>query len=104
MDHTSVLSIRLSHPVLKYKCMLQALASINKHSIVLQHPAALVYITGRHHASRTCATRANVSRLSSLTKASNLWMCWSVRDVDRRPGRLSSVTLVLPSLKRSIHS
>jgi hypothetical protein len=35
-----------------------------------------------------------------------LWsrMCWSVRHVDGRPGRLSSVTLVLPSLKRSIHS
>jgi hypothetical protein len=35
---------------------------------------------------------------------STLWMCWSVRDVDGRPGRLSSVKLVLPSLKRSIHS
>jgi hypothetical protein len=32
------------------------------------------------------------------------WVCWSVRDVYGRPGRLSSVTLVLPSLKRSIHS
>jgi hypothetical protein len=49
-------------------------------------------------------TRANVSRRSSLIKAATLWMCWSVRDVDGRPGRLSSVTLVLPSLKLSVHS
>jgi hypothetical protein len=31
----------------------------------------------------------NVSRRSSLIKASTLWMCWSVRDVDGRPDTCS---------------
>jgi hypothetical protein len=44
------------------------------------------------------ATRANTSRRSSLIKASTVSMCWSVRNVDERPGRLSSVTLVLPQI------
>jgi hypothetical protein len=82
----------------------ELLYSFEKKSFSVDHEATSAPFAGRHHASRTCATRANVSRRSSLVKASTLWMCWSVRDVDGRPGRLSSVTLVLPSLKRSISS
>jgi hypothetical protein len=49
-------------------------------------------------------THANMSRRSSVIKASTLWMCWSMRDVDGWPGQLSSVTLVRHSLKHSLHS
>jgi hypothetical protein len=39
------------------------------------HEAKSAPLAGRHHENRTCATRANVSRLSSPIKASTLWMC-----------------------------
>jgi hypothetical protein len=79
------------------------LVSFNELLYPFEKGATFAPLAGRHHASRTCATRANVSRRFSLIKASTLWICWSVCDVDGRRGRLSSVTL-LPSLKRSIHS
>jgi hypothetical protein len=71
------------------------------------HPLRTTFMVPQvimHYGLARSITRANVSRRSSLVKVSTLWMCWSVRDVDGRPGRLSSVTLVLPSIKRSIHS
>jgi hypothetical protein len=74
----------------------RASLSLRKVNFSVPHEATSAPLSGRHHANRTCATRANVSRRSSLIKASTLWMCWSVRDVDIR-------YVFLPSLKRSIH-
>jgi hypothetical protein len=69
-----------------------------KKSFLVAHEAMSAPLAGCHYASRT-ATHANMSHRSSLIKASALWMYWSLRDVDKQPGQLSSVTLVLPCLK-----
>jgi predicted naringenin-chalcone synthase len=82
----------------------ELLHPFKKEVFSVAHGATCALLAGHHHASQTCATRANISHRSSLIKASTLWMCWSVCDVEGPSGRLSSVTLVLSSLKRSVHS
>jgi hypothetical protein len=45
-------------------------SSLRKRSFSVAHEATSAPLAGRHRASRTCATRANVNRRSSLIKAS----------------------------------
>jgi hypothetical protein len=80
----------------------RASSSLRKRSFSVVHEATSAPFAGCHHVKWT-ATRANLSYRSSLIKASTLWMCWFVCDVNGWPGRLPSITLVLSCLKRSVH-
>jgi hypothetical protein len=66
----------------------ELLHPFERKSFSVAHEAMSALLTEHHHASRICATRANLSRQSSLIKISTLWMSWSMRDVNRQPGRL----------------
>jgi hypothetical protein len=59
------------------------LVSFNELLYPFEKEAFRLFTKPRLH--RTCATRANVSRRSSLLKASTLCMCWSVRYVGFHP-------------------
>jgi hypothetical protein len=66
----------------------------SKKKLSVAHEATSAPLAGRHHASRTCATRVNVFSDQGIHPLDVLVRAWC---------RLSSVTLVLPFLKRSIH-